>query len=99
MKIDALRAGQELTRLTPREETPEQEKTEGFGDMLKAQLDRIQDTQQKADDMSQSLILGETTDLHSVLLAAEEARITLDAALQIRNKVIEAYKEITNMQI
>jgi len=99
MKIDALRAGQELTRLISREETPEQEQSEGFGDLLKAQLDRIQDTQQKADEMTQSLILGETTDLHSVLLAAEEARITLDAALQIRNKVIEAYKEITNMQI
>ena len=44
-------------------------------------------------------MVGEVDDLHSVMIATEEARISLELAVQVRNKCIEAYKEINNMQL
>ena len=91
--------GAELTRLTNQ---PAQQAASGansFGDLLSRQLNQIEATQNHADRMTQDLITGQTDDLHSVMAAAEEARITLEMSLQIRNKAIEAHKEITNMQL
>ena len=97
MKVTQI--GAELTRLTGR---PAPEVAPGggsFGELLSRQLNQIEATQNRADQMTQDLITGQTEDLHAVLVAAEEARITLEMSLQIRNKAIEAYKEITNMQL
>lgn len=49
--------------------------------------------------MAQDFISGEVEDLHAVMIATEEARLSLDLALQVRNKIVEAYKEINNMQL
>ena len=38
-------------------------------------------------------------DLHSVIIDAEKAQLTLGLAVQIRNRVIDAYNEIMRMQI
>jgi flagellar hook-basal body complex protein FliE len=49
--------------------------------------------------MGLSLTTGEINNLHSIMISAEKADITLSLALQIRNKVIEAYENIMRMQI
>jgi len=72
---------------------------QSFGDLLAGQLEQIENTQAQADQLTQDLVVGNTEDLHSVLIAAEEARITLETAVQVRNKAVDAYKEIMNMQI
>ncbi|HZK34813.1 MAG TPA: flagellar hook-basal body complex protein FliE [Bacillota bacterium] len=70
-----------------------------FKDTLKNELNRINDLQLKADQASQQLAVGEAEDIHSVLLAAEEARLALEMAIQIRNKIIESYQELSRMQV
>lgn len=72
---------------------------ESFGDLMKEQLNNLNNKQVEADNMIQGFITGEVDDLHSVMIASEEARISLELAVQIRNKCIESYKEITNMQL
>ena len=47
----------------------------------------------------QGLISGEVEELHQVMIAGEKARLSLQLTVQLTNKVIEAYKEITRMQI
>lgn len=42
---------------------------------------------------------GENVDLHQVMITAQKASITLQAALEIRNKVVEAYQETMRMQV
>jgi len=45
------------------------------------------------------LAAGENIELHSVMLAAEKAALTMQFALQLKNKITEAYQEIMRMQI
>ncbi|WP_313119110.1 flagellar hook-basal body complex protein FliE, partial [Proteiniclasticum ruminis] len=42
---------------------------------------------------------GKTDDLHNVMIGVEEARLSMELAVQVRNKIIEAYKELTQMQL
>ena len=65
----------------------------------KNQMNKVNDMQIKADDMTDKFIAGEIDDLHSVMIATEEARLSLELAVQIRNRCVEAYKEINNMQL
>jgi flagellar hook-basal body complex protein FliE len=70
-----------------------------FGQYLKKALDKVNDTQINAEKATQSLLTGEAKDIHEVMLATEEARLTLELAVQIRNKIVEAYQELNRMQI
>ncbi len=70
-----------------------------FKDMIDKAIDELNHKQLKADELTYDFITGELEDLHSVLIATEEARLSLELAVQVRNKCIEAYKEINNMQL
>lgn len=70
-----------------------------FKDMIDKAIDEINHKQLKADELTYDFITGEVEDLHTVLIATEEARLSLELAVQVRNKCIEAYKEINNMQL
>lgn len=51
------------------------------------------------DQAIQAVALGETSDLHQVMMNMEKTRLTFELALQIRNKTLEAYQELMRMQI
>lgn len=70
-----------------------------FSDLINAQIDKLNQSQINTDNMTEAFIKGDIDDLHAVMIATEEARLSLDLALQIRNKVVEAYKEINNIQL
>jgi flagellar hook-basal body complex protein FliE len=46
-----------------------------------------------------SLALGETDNLHEVMMGLESARLQLDLLLQVRNKLLDAYQEMMRMQV
>ena len=44
-------------------------------------------------------VAGADVDLHSVMIDAQKAEITLNLIIQIRNKLVESYQELMRMQI
>lgn len=70
-----------------------------FSEILKSELDKVNDVQLNAEQATQDLLTGKATDIHQVLIATEEARLSLELAVQIRNKLVDAYQEISRMQI
>lgn len=70
-----------------------------FANILKDELNKVNELQVRSDSANQQLITGESEDIHSVLLATEEARLSLEMAVQVRNKLIESYQEINKMQL
>lgn len=70
-----------------------------FFSMLKSKLDEINDKQISADDETQKFVSGEDTDIHNVMLSTEEAKMSLELAVQVRNKIVDAYQEINRMQL
>lgn len=71
----------------------------GFGELLKQKLDQVNDEQLQAEDTTQKFISGEDTDIHKVMLDTEEAKMSLELAVQIRNKFVEAYQELSRTQL
>jgi flagellar hook-basal body complex protein FliE len=74
-------------------------KGNSFLDTLKEKLDEVNDKQIEADNLTQKFIKGEEEDIHKVMLSTEEAKLSLELAVQIRNKLVDAYGEFNRMQI
>lgn len=70
-----------------------------FGNYLNSALDKVNQLQIESDDYKTLLATGDVDNLHDVTLAQEKANISLQLTLSIRNKVVEAYREIMRMQI
>lgn len=61
---------------------------------------RAVDTQQaKASDLSASYERGETHDIVSVMVERQKASLGFEATLQVRNKLLSAYRDIMNMPV
>lgn len=52
----------------------------------------------QAENGVQQLALGEPSNLHEVMIRLEEARLSLQLMVQVRNRVLEAYQEVMRMQ-
>ena len=70
-----------------------------FSKILETALDTVNQKQIDSETITQKAVLGEVDNVHDVLLAAEEAKLSLELTVQIRNKIVEAYQEINRMQI
>ena len=70
-----------------------------FGSFLAKAVNEVNQTQVEADTMSEKYLLGEVDNLHQVTISMEKAKLSLQLAVQVRNKVVEAYQEISRMQI
>lgn len=70
-----------------------------FKDIINNEIEKLNNNQIQADELTKGFISGQVEDLHAVLIATEEARLSLELAVQVRNKCVEAYKEINNMQL
>jgi len=72
---------------------------EGTGSTLTSLLARVNATQEQEDVMTESYERGETTDIVGVVLAQQRASVDFEATLQVRNKLLAAFKDIMNMQV
>lgn len=72
---------------------------EDFGTLLGNAIDSINSTQATADASATALITGQSTDLHTVMIDMQKAKTTLDLAVQVRNKTLDAYNELMHTPV
>lgn len=72
--------------------------TDSFKETLSKYLKEVNTLQNKADESIKRLITGEEKDLHKVVIATQEANLSFMLLMEIRNKLVEAYKELTKTQ-
>ncbi|MDF2945973.1 MAG: flagellar hook-basal body complex protein FliE [Bacillales bacterium] len=70
-----------------------------FGTILKESINKLNESQVVSDKATNAFINGEKIDLHQVLIASEKAGVSMQLALEIRNKAIETYQEMMRMSI
>ena len=70
----------------------------GFGDLFTKALNDTSGLQDDAKEMIGAFLRGEPVELHQVMAASEEAAISLELLVEIRNKLTEAYRSVMNMQ-
>ncbi|MCX6600586.1 MAG: flagellar hook-basal body complex protein FliE [bacterium] len=66
----------------------------GFADTLKQFVSDVNEMQVVADDKTKKFATGEIKDIHEVMAATEEASISLMLLIELRNKALDAYKEL-----
>ena len=69
-----------------------------FADSLKRALNEVSTSQETAQDYIQRFVRGEPVELHQVMAAAEEASISLEMLVEMRNKIMDAYRTVVSMQ-
>lgn len=70
-----------------------------FSQFLAEALQQVDTLQKNADAASVGLATGQIQDLHTAMVALEKASLSLSMTVEVRNKVLDAYHEITRMQI
>ena len=82
---------------------PAVEETAGapaFGDLLKTSINAVNDVQQNAGQLKTAFELGDpNVDLAQVMIASQKATVSFQAMVQVRNKLVEAYKDVMNMPV
>jgi len=71
----------------------------GFLDTLKNAIGKANDVQMQASQAVDALVTGQTQDLHQTMVALQQADVSFQLMMQIRNKLVTAYEEIQRMQV
>ena len=72
---------------------------QSFGNILLDQLRSLTELQNQAEAIQQDFVAGKVDSLTDVIMAVQKADLALTFAMELRNKVIEAYQEISRTQL
>jgi len=70
----------------------------GFVETLRGAMDQMNQLQGSAEDKVGALLEGGGMDVHSAMIAVEKADLSFELMMQVRNKIVQAYQEISRMQ-
>lgn len=96
MSVNSIQALQAAANI---QQTQSTDKTNDFSSIFADALKQADETSEIDASGNKELLTGETNDLHTVMIEAEQADLALRLTIQIRNKVLDAYNEIMRMQI
>mgnify|MGYP002627387368 CR=1 FL=1 len=69
------------------------------GNALSNSLNAVNNAKLEANRMQEDIAMGGNTDIHAAMIAAEKASLSMQMAIQVRNRMISAYTEITGMML
>lgn len=103
MAITPIRPGTAIQPLRPLETVEKSNRPNGspqsFTSAIGNAVDRIETAEAAVRQDAYDLAVGNTDDLHTAMINAAKADITLQAAVQIRNKILDAYNEIMRINL
>jgi len=71
----------------------------GFGDLITKGIDNVNGLQQAADAALSSFASGGPVQIHEVMAATSKATLGMQVMVEIRNRALEAYQQISNIQV
>ena len=69
-----------------------------FGDVLKNAVNQVNQVNDSAAAQVNNLLQGGSGDMNDVMIAVEKADVSFQLMMQVRNKIVSAYQEISRMQ-
>ncbi len=73
--------------------------TNNFSNLMLGSINNLNQSLVDSSKAIENLALGNIESTHEVIIAMEESKMSLQIAVEVRNKLVEAYHEITRMQI
>jgi flagellar hook-basal body complex protein FliE len=89
----------QAAQLPVAEQQPTDVATSNFGSMLSEAIANVDGKVAEADDLVARFVVDNTTPIHHVTVALEEARMAVELATQVRQRLTEGYRQIMNMQL
>ena len=72
---------------------------ETFSETLGRMVQSVNDMQTQADNAAMALASGQPIDMSQAVMTIEQANISFQLALQIRNKLVEAYQDVMRLPV
>ena len=69
-----------------------------FSDMLSDSINEVNRLQTEASDSLEQLATGENQDIHNTVIELQKASISFKMMMEVRNKLVDAYKEVMRIQ-
>ena len=95
--IDPLISGSKLSEINKSGQI--QSPLDNFGQLLGNAINSLSQKETAANEAIASLAAGEDVELHQVMISMQQADIAFQLAMQVRNKIVEAYQEVMRTQI
>ena len=89
----------ELVNILPKIKTAEKPEQNEFGDLFKGVIENVKNAQAESNKLTEEYIAGGDVQIHEVMIAGEKAKTSLQLLMEIRNKSLDMYKELTRIQI
>lgn len=70
-----------------------------FQSMFENAISDVKQTSSALDSEVTKLATGQTNNLHAALIASEKATLSVNMVVELRNKLLDAYKEISNISV
>lgn len=99
MAIQSISTNSILNNLNISNTTEEKTNGTSFSNVLSDAISKVNDSEVNANNKIESLIKGEDLEMHEVMLAMQESVLSLQALIEVRNKTVEAYQEISKLQL
>jgi len=77
----------------------QKDKGEDLIESFKEFVEWVNAQQLKSEALKEKVLKGEDIPLHEIVIASEKASVALNLLIEIRNKLVEAYKELLRMQL
>ena len=68
-----------------------------FLDALHSAMDQVQTLQSQAQEQAAGVLTGEGPEVHQAMIAVEKAELAFELMMQVRNKIVQAYQEVSRM--
>jgi flagellar hook-basal body complex protein FliE len=69
----------------------------GFVQTLEETMQKVEALQTEAEKQVEGMVSGQGADVHSAMIAVEKADLSFQLMMQVRNKIVEAYQQISQM--
>lgn len=89
----------QLLNLNQPNQSKVNQKSLNFKDLLKENINKVNNIQLDANQVTEDFALGKTDNIHQVMIAGEKAETSMKLTMAVQNKVIDAYKEIMRLQV
>jgi len=96
-KIDVL---QQISQIAKQNSQPlKKSEAPKFADTLKAMINQVDELQKLSGQSTKDFIAGKNIDIHEVMATGQEAQLSFQFMMEMRNKLLEAYQEVNRMPV
>ena len=79
--------------------SPQGTALEGFSEVLNKSMEAVNSQMQEADKLVEGLVSGQHANIHETMIALEKANVSFRMMTKVQQKAIDAYREISRIQL